>query len=199
MSVPQNAILRVIVTLDLDSLSKAQNVFHLRHDTATAQADEDVLDAIGNWVDQLYDEISANLSQTVTIEKIEVYEEGTQEWNPVGVKTITWAGLNTQPRVPAGVAMMVMAYKARSGYADRKYLPGYCEDSLDGDGWSSGALANAANFADNWITKWEDANGVDLTAVYFNRSLWESKDYVSADRSTVVSYQRRRKPGVGLT
>ena len=48
--IAQNTVMRVVVTLDLDGESKAQNVYHVRHETATSQEDDDVLDALGNWV-----------------------------------------------------------------------------------------------------------------------------------------------------
>lgn len=197
--IAQNTVMRVVVTLDLNGESKAQNVYHIRHETATSQEDDDVLDAVGNWIDQLYDEIQGHVSDDVSIEKIEVYEQSASTWIPVGVKTITWAGNDAQPRIPSGVCMMVMAYKSRSGYADRKYLAGYCEDTLDGDSWISVALTNAGNFADNWIEAYSDPNGVDLQAVHWDRGATLPRDYVSSDVSTVVSYQRRRRPGRGLT
>lgn len=197
--IPLNADLRVVPTFDIAGVTKAQNVYHLRHMSSEEQTDVDVIDACTNWVIALMDNMVAELSDQLTLEKVEVYIWELTEWNPVGVGTTAWAGESTSPRMPAGMSVMMRAYKPRSGYADRKFLPGLTEASAFGDELSGAIVTTAALAAADWITSYSDPNGVDLLGVYWNRVQHVAVVYVSSSVATQMGYQRRRKPGVGLT
>jgi len=192
-------VLRVVVTLNLGTVSKAQNVYHLMHVTGSAQDDDDVLDAVEEWVDDLYDKVQTATTTDVVMDKVEVYEWLMSQWGPIGVRTPTWAGSAAVERVASGVCMLINAFKERSGHSDKKYLAGLAEARLATDSWDSTGLSSGNAFAAFWIADFTAANGVQFEPIYFKASTGQTAGYVSKSVNTLAAYQRRRKPGVGLT
>lgn len=199
MTVPLNAILRVIPTLDLRGVSKAQNVFHLLHQTSSEQADEDVVDACGEWVVRFYTNFNGGLHEDVSLEKVEVYIRESGEWNPLGVCTPTWAATNTGDPCPSGIAMLLRMYKPRSGYSDKKFISGWVETEISGDQFQSAAITKGEDAVADWLADLTATNGVELQAIYFKAGPELAMTYSAGEVDTIASYQRRRKPGVGLT
>lgn len=199
MTVPVNAKLRAVVSFDLDNLSTAQNVFHFTHLSSVAQEDDDVVEAIGNWVGGFFNTLKAYMAPSATIEKVECYEHVSLDWEPIGVSSFSWAGTASGQRLPAGVALLLHAFKERTGFTDKKFIAGLTEDGLIGDGWSAAVLTAGGNAINYWKTQYTDPNGVVLLPVSYNDVTGVARVYTGGVVGTVVSYQRRRKPGVGLT
>jgi hypothetical protein len=199
MSVAQNSILRVIPTFSIGSQTKAQNVYHILHVTATPQSDTDVVDACLNWVEDAMDAIAAKINTGVDLDGIEVYERVSGAWAPVGEKVSSWAGTNANTRLPAGLAMLVEFYKERTGHADRKFICGMTDNDLSGEEWSAGAMTAAAAYVLEVIQAYTDPNGVELRGVHYRESDGFYTTYTGGAGVARIAYQRRRKPGVGLT
>ncbi len=199
MTIGVNAILRMVVQFDLASLSKAQNVYHLQHVSLESKTDEQVVTAMSAFAVDMYDELVARVHTSCSIEKIECFVLNFPLWEPIGVATPTWAGTNVNDRVPSGVALMVKAYKERSGYADKKFIAGLTEENMQGDSWQAAVRTPAEAYADIWIAQFTGAEATLLLAVSYKPLTGATKPYTSREVPTTVSYQRRRKPGVGLT
>ena len=199
MSVADGAKLRSVATFLLGSVSVAQNVYHFEHSTGSAQDDSLVSAAARNAIESYMDNLQTKIHTSVSLDEVETFERVAGEWEPIGAAISSWAGTSTGDKPPSGVALMIELVKERTGHKDRKFIAGMAEGNEDGDTWSSGALSDAAAFAADMCAEYTDANGVKLVPVYFNRSTEETKPYVDGGGSPTVSYQRRRKPGTGLT
>ncbi len=199
MTIGVNASLRVVTQFKLGNVSKAQNVYHLSHVSIESKTDEQVVTAISAWVEALLAELTDRTSDAVELQKIECFTFQSMLWEPIGVATPVWAGTSVEDRVPSGVALQVNAFKERSGHADKKFLAGLTEVDLDGDQWQSGAIDAAEDYAAVWIAQFAGPESTLLLPVNFIPLTQQVRPYTSFSVNNIVSYQRRRKPGVGLT
>lgn len=199
MSIAVNAVLRATVTLAIGTVSKAQNVYHFEHISGTSKTDEQVVTAIEDYMEALYDTVKAQMKSDVSLTKVECYELVTGAWEPFGVGLPVKVGINATERLPAGVAMLIHAYKPRTGHSDKKYLAGFCEDQISGDYWVAGAITNGGHFGDAWIPQYSGPDSVELLPISWNMITQVGRTYTGSEVGVTSSYQRRRKPGVGLT
>lgn len=199
MTVAAGAVCKIVPTFTIGTGSKAQNVYHVQHSTGTAQTEEDVLDAAIEWVEDLMSNFTTQIADDVELATVDVYEQVGATWAPVGQDSGTWAGTNVNERLPSGVALLIKLFKPRTGYADRKFIAGFTEVSAVGDVWESGILTSGAAFVVDMQAEFTATNSVKLTPKYYNRTSGLTLDYVGGSTQSTVSYQRRRKPGVGLT
>ena len=199
MSVAQNAVLRVVATLSYGAATKAQNVYHVQMDTAADASEADVLDAALEYVEAILGEYDADCGSTTTLDEVEVYEWDGFAWSPVGTITGTWAGSGSGFPLLAGAALLVNAFKPRSGYSDKKYFGGFLAPNLVENTWQSAILASGAAAGALWVAPFDNST-VQFNPCSFDKKIGTVTLYsgsVSVDPR--VSYQRRRKPGVGLT
>lgn len=199
MTVADGAKLRVVPTFELSAISKAQNVYHMLHSTGSAQAEADVVDACLESIENMMSNFDSHVSTGVNLIDVVVYELVAGLWEPIGSAAGSWVGAASGDRTPSGVALMVRLFKARTGYVDRKFIAGFTESKLAGDAWVSAVLTSAAGYVVDVYSPFTATNSVIVKAVHFNRSDHTTKDYTGGVGDPTVSYQRRRKPGVGLT
>ena len=199
MTIGVNATLRVVAQFQIASTSRAQNVYHAQHVSIESKTDEQVVTACSDWVVEMMDTLTARQASAYVLEKVECFVLNFPLWEPIGVATPTWDGSNVNQRMPSGVALMVAAYKERTGYADRKYLAGFTAEDASADGWQSALLTAAANYAAAWITQFAGPESTLLLPVSYRAVDGLTRPYTSTSVASVISYQRRRKPGVGLT
>lgn len=199
MSVSEGSILRVVPTFTLGSVSKAQNVYHVRHESVADSDDDDVLDAALELIEDLMGNFDQNISDEVELASVEVFELILSEWQPLGTVAGTWAGAVTTDRVPSGVALLINLYKERTNHKDRKFIAGLVEVSVNGDEIATGVLTNAGAYVTTMTQLFTAANGVELRPIHYNRNTGAVKVYNGGAGSALPAYQRRRKPGVGLT
>lgn len=199
LSVADGAVLRVVPTFQIGTVSKAQNVYHMLHQTGSAQTEAAVITAALESIENMMSNFTAIMQSSVSLIDVACYELVSGAWEPIGAINGTWAGTSAAQRIPAGVALMVRLFKARTGYVDRKYLTGFTESQLDSDLWTSAVHTAAAAYIVDVYSPFTASNSVILKAVHFNRNDQTTKDYTGGNSALTVSYQRRRKPGVGLT
>lgn len=197
--VPVDAIIKAVATFDIGGVTKAQNVYHFKHITTTEQDDGDVVTAAKNYVQLIMQELQGRIKSDVTMPTVEVYIYESSAWQPLGSEVSSWAGTNTGERLPSGVSLVLNGIKNRTGYRDRKFIAGLTEDSAVGDLWGSATMTAAAAAILKWYSPHSDANGVDLRSVSFDRVTAAVKELTGGYASQKVGYQRRRKPGVGLS
>jgi hypothetical protein len=199
LSVEKGAVLRAVATFSLGTGTKAQNRYHMAMMTDDPVADSDVVDAALNWIEAIMAPMENDISNTVSLDKVEVYEAVEGDWQPLGEVIGTFAGAGTNERLPSGCAGILTASKERSGYLDRKYIAGFTEACVNGDNWGSSTVDHMEAAATVWVTYWEDTNGVELQPLSVNYKTGIGTFLVSGGASYRVGYQRRRKPGVGLS
>lgn len=200
MTIATDSVLRVVATFTLGALTRAQNVYHMRHLTGTPQLEGDVVQAALEAVEEYMNNFVSTIHQTVELETVEVFERVDGKWEPIGQIASTWAGTgSSSDRVPAGLALMVNLFKLRTGYNDRKFICGFMEGAISGEEWSGTVISNAGNYVTDVYSPFTATNSVQLKACHFNRETEETKDYVGGHGVARIAYQRRRKPGVGLT
>jgi hypothetical protein len=192
-------LVRIIATFDLDGVSKAQNVYHAECTNDAAQEDSYVLQAGLEFVENAMANLTTLINEDVSLETVEVYARVEGEFEPLGSKAGTWSGSAGGERLPSGVAALVRFFKLRSGYSDKKYLAGFHEGTITGDQWSAALITGCENYADDVIAEFTASNDTQLTACSFDRVSGVTTPYSDKSVSSVPAYQRRRRPGVGLT
>lgn len=200
MTVADGSALRVVPTFAIGGISKMQNVYYFRHDTGSPQIEGNVVADCLEYVEELMDNFQSMLHTTVELEGIEVYERVSGSWEPIGEESSTWAGTGSaSDRMPAGVCLMINMFKLRTGHNDRKFISGFMEGAHSGDEWSSSVITAAGAFITDIISGFTGSHGVILTPVHWNRTTDTMSLIVGGAGAPRVAYQRRRKPGVGLT
>lgn len=200
MTVADGATLRVVPTFQIGALTKAQNVYYFRHDTGSPQIDGDVTADCLEYIEELMDNFQSIIHTTVELQGIEVFERVSGAWEPVGEESSSWAGTGSAAdRMPSGVCLMINLFKLRTGHNDRKFISGFMEGAHSGEEWSGSVITAAGAFVTDMISGFTGSNGVVLTPVHWNRTTDTVKLIVGGAGVARVAYQRRRKPGVGLT
>lgn len=199
MTIGVNATLRMVTQFTLGPSSRSQNVYHMSHVSLESKTDEQVVTAMSAYAVAMLTTLTDSASSGVDLEKIECFVLNWPLWEPIGVATPTWGGGNVNDRVPSGLALMVNAFKERSGYADKKFLAGFTEEHMNGDQWQAPVLEDATNFATLWIAQYTGPEATLLLPVSYRVLDGFTRPYTSFSVASLVSYQRRRKPGVGLT
>lgn len=143
--------------------------------------------------------LTSSCADDVALETVEVYERVGGDWEPIGTADGTWAGTHTSPRLPSGVAFLLKLWKSRSGYADKKYIAGLVHDAQNNDAWVASVLTAGANAIEDIVAEFTATNSVEIVGVYFNRVSEEIAQYTGGTAVALPSYQRRRRPGTGLT
>jgi hypothetical protein len=200
MTVADGAVLRVVPTFTYGAISKGQNVYYFRHDTGSPQIDGDVVADCLEYIEELMDNFTAIQHSTVELQGIEVYERVSGTWEPVGQAAGTWAGTgSSSDRMPSGCCLMINMTKVRTGHADRKFLSGFMEGAASGEEWSGTVITAAGHFIVDIISGFTGSNGVVLTPVSWDRVTDTVRNIAGGSGVARIAYQRRRKPGVGLT
>lgn len=203
MSLPVGTILKIAAIILLNDEQEAINVFWVALDDAIGPGpldEADVLEAAGNWMDQLYDNIKIDIADSVLGGIVEVWRVDPSDGNqiPIGDDLAIWVGGAANDPFPNGVAAICSMKTQDTDVTGRKFIPGYTEVAFTDNNIDANPLGRLILFAADWATQYSDPNDV-----VFNPGVWSQTklDFVLATGVTVVNtiagYQRRRKPGVG--
>ena len=203
MSWPIGSILKIAANIILNDEQEAINVFWASLDDNVGTGpldDDDILEAAGNWMDQLYDNIKIDIVNEVLGGIVEVWrvDPSDGDQTPIGDDLALWVGGAAGDAFPNGVAAICSLKTQDTDVTGRKFIPGYAEDAFTDNNIDANPLGRLILFAADWATQYTDPN-----EVIFNPGVWSQTklDFVLATGVTVVNtiagYQRRRKPGVG--
>ena len=203
MALSANDILKVVVSMAFPDSVVAQNVFWLLfEDTGGSNDDDDVLDDIETWVEDIYDHIASVMSEDVTIDdaKVYVYDAGDDDFDEVGDRSLSVPFIQTGDFMPHGIAAVANANTENPDVQGRKYWGGFTEAS-NLDGYMSGGIIAAMSLCvGEWITGFVGVEtGSDFVPGVY--SLTKTVFYpftTEAATNLLWGYQRRRKPGVGV-
>lgn len=203
MSVLENQILRVVASMLWDDGNVNQNVFNIKPSGGTPPyADTAVADDMEDWLDNMYANITINISDELNGNSVNVYKWDTVglDWDEVQSQSWTWTPTQVSEQVPRGVAALVNLWTEDPDVQGKKYIPGLCEGVL-GDGLlEAGIVTNLLAFAVDWLTPFVGA----ASGATFTPGIWSVTDSVFQAAvthyavSTICAYQRRRKRNVGI-
>lgn len=203
MAVPDGAILRIVASLLFPESVIAQNVFYaVFTDTGGSDADQDVIDDVGIWVDAIMTTLAGNIYDGVSLDEVKVYiyDAGDDDWDELGDTTPIFVGASSADMLPHGVAAVVHAKTSNPDVQAAKYFGGFTESTQEDGILNGGALTALGLAADEWSEPFVGANsGGDIfpgvwSPTKTNFFYFNQVETINA----ILGYQRRRKPGVGI-
>lgn len=199
MGVAAGSKLRIVATFSIGSVTKAQNVYHVENVTGSEITDAEAVAVCLAYVEDIMDEFTQFCKSDVSLDKVEVYEFAALQWGPVGVAEGSWAGTDVTDRLPAGCAVLIHAFKERSGFSDKKYIAGCIDSVTVGDALTANMITGAEAAAAIWTAIFDDGTA-QIEPHSYNQTTHAFTPYTGVySVSPLIAYQRRRKPGVGLT
>lgn len=203
MSIEAGAILRVVAELIMPGSTVAQNVFYAQfNDTGGSNADQDVVDDLVDWVDDIFNQIVNQMSDTITAGEVKVYQWDALDldWDEIGSNVATFAPADVGEMLPHGVAAVMTGRTFDADVNGRKFFAGFSEGEQDGSYWVALALTNLLLAGAQWLTTFAGT----ATGSTFYPGVWSVAQVVfrrfvdNLIVNGVAGYQRRRKPGVGI-
>ena len=203
MSISEGTIIKIAQSILLPDTQTAINAYWavVAEDGGTGPLEEDdVLVAAANYMDQIYENIVADLADTVTASLVEVWTVNPVDGDltPIGDEVATWTPVSTADAFPNGVAAIAALKTTNTDVTGRKFVPGYADTKAIDNNLIGTPLANFVLYAVDWGTQYIDANSVILTPGVWSQTklnFYLASGVVIAN--AIVGYQRRRKPGVG--
>lgn len=149
----------------------------------------------------VYDTINSVIASGFSYDTCHVYKRDAGEWDYQNGALLDITPIGGGEVMPAGVCMLATAKTDFNRTVGRKFIYGITEADVDAGTLNGTAMAALADFASEYIT---DFDGSVLGPLdYFRPGVYNTTLEAFRPFSTVavikdvISYQRRRKPGVG--
>lgn len=203
MSLSSGDILKLVVTMVFDDGNIAQNVFGMLLAGAGGPWDEaDILSDVEDYIDDAYSNITSIITNELNGTDIDIYvwDPVDSDFDLVANTPWSWNPSDALQELPRGVAALINAGTVDPDVRGKKYIPGLTEGSNTGNGWSATALSALAQFGSDWVNPGVGAaSGATLTpGVWSPTQELFFQMQITFNAPTIPSYQRRRKPGVGI-
>lgn len=203
MSLGSGDVLRVVASMLWTDGNVNQNVYNCVVTGGTPPYDDqEVIDDMEDWLDDMYANITANVSDELDGNSVivYVYDAGDDDWDEVGSQTFTWNPSGTADQLPRGVAALVRLYTTDPDVQGKKYLPGFTELAVADGLISAGTLTAMLALAADWYLPFVGtASGATFTPGIWSvvgKLFVAGVDHIAA--SAIPAYQRRRKRNVGI-
>ena len=203
MSISVGTILKVVTVLNWVDGNIAQNVFGAVVSGTGGPYDEaDVVADMLDWVDAMYAELTARISEDITGSEIRVYEYDSvdDDYDEIGSTAWVWEPSSLADYLPSGIALLVNCKTTDPDVNGKKYMAGATDTDCVGGALISAITQDLALFATEWVTQFTGA----LSGALFTPGVWSPTRTnffaMSGDVliPTIPAYQRRRKAGVGI-
>jgi len=203
MTIPTDAILRVVWQMLLPDNVILQNVFYTQFDNdGTGNDDSDVVLDLVDWMEDIYTNLAASMDSNVIVQEMIAYIRDVVggDWDEIGTGVPSVTPSAAGAMAPHGVAALQHARTTNPDVSAHKYYGGLPDDSVLDSDLSTGILVNIVLAGADWVA---DFVGV-ATGSNFNPGVWSpTKTGFFAFNGVFVTngqvaYQRRRKPGVGI-
>lgn len=207
MSIVDGDLLRVTVSFTQPQAGQIQNVYFFKASLSAGEDEQDVIDGIEAWVDDLYselDEMSDSLNtDLLKIEKVEVADGVV-----TALETVSNAGFSlTSP--PAGsategpqfIAAVVNTYTQRPQVRGRKYFGTWTNTASAQGSWSSGiqtVLAAAAGWLLEEVALTSGALLPGLISSKYLNGISPFFPLITSAAQAICAKQGKRKIGVGV-
>lgn len=198
MTVNPNDVVRATAKLIGPDLQQLMNVFFYKYEGTASSTDDTVMTLLAAHIDDIYETVDQIMNEDFVDDEIEFYNV-TQD-APMGTKLFDGfqGGTSVTGGMPAGIAALITAATTVKKVLPKKYIPGFNENVVTQDNWLSTALTPMAAFAVAWLTKVTVGVVGELVPGTWRRVAEVFVPLISATAKSIVSYQRRRKPGVGI-
>lgn len=203
MTVSNGDILRVVQNLVWSDGNINQNVYNCTVESGPdGYADQDVADDMADWMDTIYANIVANISNAIVKGETVTYKWDTvnEDWDEVGGALPTFTPANSNDYFAPGLAALVKCNTTDPDVQGRKFFSGFAETQATYGYWIAGQLTSLVALASDWITAFVGG----ATGATFTPGTWSPTQKLIFDFvvnyivAGAASYQRRRKPGVGM-
>lgn len=204
MSVGDGDVVRSVLTGTMVNGDEFKNVFTWILEKVSLGDWTD--DEIGTYLTDAIEAIFAHeigaIKAGVSFDTVDVYLRDTGIWDYLTTKVPSITPTAGTDVMPPGVAMLATAYTALNKVFGRKFIYGACEADVSNGVLTAGGLTSLANFADEYLTSYNGGTMGPLD--YCHPGVWSSKvaGFVPFNGVAIVkdtlSYQRRRKTGVGV-
>jgi len=204
MTVEQGAILKAVLSIDMPDTQVAQNVYYWELNGTNPIDDQDVMDAIKDGLEALYDELDLRVMDNVHLDNVKVNE---MDWNPgeekwdtgrfVGEDAIVDTFAGTGDMLPHAVAAVITAFTEDVKRRGRKFFAGFDDQVVDRSSWTGATITALVAAGVRWLADLVIAGGDHLVpGIPSNLGTW--LPFISVLISSIAGSQRRRKPGLGI-
>ena len=204
MSVTDGDIVRGVLSMTMTNGDVAKNVFTWLVEKVSLGdwVDAEIATFIEDAIETVLADITADITNAMSYDVVDIYKWDTGVWDYLTTIAATFVAGGVGEVLPPGCAMLMTAYTNRNKVFGRKFLYGVIESEVQGGVLSAGALTNLAASALEYITAYSDLTMGVLDflhpGVYSSKAAdFEPFNDVAVVKDT-MSYQRRRKTGVGV-
>lgn len=203
MTISEGDILRIVPSLLFPDDVIMQNVFHLVLTTINGTGDEaDVTVDAAEYVQDIYDEFLANYVAEIDgdVIKVYVYDSIDDDFDEIGNDLLVIGGSAATEMLPHGVALMQSFFTTDPDVQGRKYWGGFPEGNQEAGSWIGNVLTSAVAAAAALVGTFTASVGGNVyQPVVWSPTKTSALGYSGVvDTNTIVNYQRRRRPGVGI-
>lgn len=190
-------ILRLGAGMTLDGAYDIVNVFHILAEMDTGLTWAVITTLLAGYLDDLYDNIKTQLSDTIDSLAISVMNVtqvttlGTIAW------PAPWVGSDAGDPTAPGVCCFTWGRTYKPRVQIRKYLGVFGEANVAAGVWTATVRNACIALMDEHIARTDMGSNRFFTGVAYNRALLTYETAVSSDASAEPAYQRRRKRGRG--
>lgn len=204
MAVSDGQVLKAAVEMVLADGTIAQNVFHFICNFVTDQDASDILDAIEQYVEDIYQSIQGYLDNSLTmnpmlVDKIE-WNATEQIWEVVGFlgsRTPSITVTSTDDPLPNQMAGVLVANTLRPKSRGRKFFPGLVETAATHGDLIAAALTAFTTALNHYLADETVTSGNVLSPGVPREAAGTFLEFTVGVVNSILGTQRRRKPGVG--
>lgn len=203
MTVSDGDIVRGVLGQTMTNGDEAKAIYTYLIDKVSvgSWSDAEIAGFLETAIEAIYTELSSEIKATATYDLLDVYKWVPPDWDYLTTVVPSFAGSAGGEVLPAGVAMLMTAYTSLNKVFGRKFVYGCTELGLGGGVLTGIALGHLADGAAEYIATYSGGTMGPLDflipGVYSSKAV----DFVPFNGVAVVkdtlSYQRRRKKGVG--
>lgn len=203
MTIAVGDILRVVAVLSWLDGDLLQNVFNVKVDGGGGPFDDaDVVDDMTDWLDDMYANYVARMSDEINGSECRVYkwDTGDLDWDEVGIDAFAFNPTVPDDQLPRGAALLINAKTINPDVSGKKYIGALTEAAVTDGLFTAGEIIAAAAFAVDWFTDFTGA----ASSADFDPGVWSPTReafFTMGDVAiipAIPAYQRRRKNGVGV-
>lgn len=204
MSVSDGDVVRGVLSITMENGDIAKNVFTWLIEKVSLGdwSDSEIATFIEDAIEVVFDTLEPHIHDSVTFDTVDIYKRSGIVWDYLTTIVSTIVSTNVSSVLAPGDAALMTAYTALNRVFGRKFIYGVTEADLTDGAFTGGFVTELALAAAEYISSYSDLTMGPLD--FLHPGVWSSKiagfvpfGGVAVVKNT-VSYQRRRKTGVGV-
>lgn len=169
--------------------------------TLGAYSGAEIATIVALAIKEVFDTLVGRLTDAMTFDTVDVYKRQGIVWDYESTGLLDITPTLTAEVLPAGCAILATAKTFTNRVIGRKFIYGITENDVASGTLSAPGLADLADFASEYISDFGGGTQGPLDELQpgvYNTTLESFRPFSGvALVKDVISYQRRRKPGVG--